>query len=60
MIKMDTDETITDAEFELIEAFCIALVDKDTYAMKEVMYLVNQKLSSECVCLEETCICKNW
>ena len=57
MIKMDTDETITDAEFELIEAFCIALVDKDTYAMKEV---VNQKLSSECVCLEEICICKNW
>ena len=60
MISLNTDEPVSDADYELIEAFCTALIDKDLYAMKEVLYVLDDKMFSECVCLEETCICGRW
>ena len=29
MISLNTDEPVSDADYELIEAFCTALIDKD-------------------------------
>ena len=60
MIDLNTDEPVTDSDYELIGAFCLALIDKDHYAMKEVLYILHEKMSSECVCLEENCICGRW
>jgi hypothetical protein len=60
MFNLDTDEIVSDADYELIEAFCIALVDKDGYAMKEVLYILNERMIGECICLEEDCICGRW
>jgi hypothetical protein len=54
MIKIDTDEVINE-----IEEFAMALMDKDQYAMKEVLYLVSQRMISYCDCLEEPCICRS-
>jgi hypothetical protein len=60
MISLNTDEVVSDSDYELIEAFCLALIDKDLYSMNEVLYLVNEKMSVECSCLEEDCICGKW
>jgi hypothetical protein len=60
MISLNTDEIVSDSDYELIEAFCLALIDKDSYSMNEVLYLVNEKMSSECSCLEERCVCGKW
>tara|TARA_R110002050_G_scaffold117344_1_gene234072 strand:+ start:46 stop:228 length:183 start_codon:yes stop_codon:yes gene_type:complete len=60
MISLNTDEVVSDSDYELIEAFCLALIDKDLYSMNEVLYLVNEKMSSECSCLEEDCVCGKW
>ena len=60
MISLNTDETISDVDRELIDAFCIALIDKDSYAMNEVLYLLNEKMNLECICLEEDCVCGSW
>jgi len=59
MIKIDTDEAINEIDHELIEEFAMALMDKDQYAMKEVLYLVSQRMISYCDCLEEPCICRS-
>ena len=40
MIKVDTDEAISDADYELLAAFTDALIDRDVYAMHEVMDIV--------------------
>ena len=60
MIKVDTDETISDADYELIAAFTDALIDRDSYAMHEVIDIVRERMIGECVCLEEDCICGSW
>jgi hypothetical protein len=60
MIRIDTDEAINEIDFELIQEFAIALMDKDHYAMKEVLYILHEKMSGDCVCLEEECICGSW
>ena len=60
MISLHTDEFIGDSDYELIEAFCLALIDKDSYAMHEVLYILNEKMALECICLEEDCICGSW
>ena len=60
MISLNTDEVVSDSDYELIEAFCLALIDKDLYSMNEVLYLVNDNMSVECSCLEEDCICGKW
>jgi len=62
MFDFDTaiDEVISDADRELMEAFCWALIDKDSYAMKEVIYILNDRMSGECICLEEDCVCGVW
>jgi len=60
MISLNTDEAVSDADYELIEAFCTAFIDKDLYAMKEVLYALGGRVFSVCVCLEERCICGRW
>jgi len=60
MISLNTDEIVSDTDYELIEAFCIALIDKDSYSMNEVLYLLNEKMNVECICLEEDCVCGSW
>ena len=55
MISLNTDEIVSDTDYELIEAFCIALIDKDSYSMNEVLYLLNEKMN-----LEEDCVCGSW
>jgi hypothetical protein len=60
MISLNTDEIVSDTDYELIEAFCIALIDKDSYSMNEVLYLLNEKMTLECICLEEDCVCGSW
>jgi|TARA_R110000822_G_scaffold141772_1_gene279622 hypothetical protein len=60
MISLNTDEPVSDAEYELIEAFCMALIDKDSYAMNEVLYLLDQRMTLDCICLEEDCACGSW
>ena len=60
MISLNTDEIVSDTDYELIEAFCIALIDKDSYSMNEVLYLLNEKMNLECICLEEDCVCGSW
>ena len=60
MNKVDTDEMVSDADYELIAAFTDALIDKDSYAMREVLDIVHERMSGECVCLEEECICGSW
>ena len=60
MISLNTDEIVSDTDYELIEAFCIALIDKDSYSMNEVLYLLNEKMNLECICLEKDCVCGSW
>ena len=60
MISLNTDEIVSDTDYELIEAFCIALIDKDSYSMNEVLYLLSEKMNLECICLEEDCVCGSW
>ena len=37
MISLNTDEVISDVDYELIEAFYTALVDRDVIAIREVL-----------------------
>jgi hypothetical protein len=56
MVTIDTDEDVSDAVIELIQSFADALIDQDELLMREVMDMVHDKMSGECVCLEEECI----
>jgi hypothetical protein len=60
MVTIDTDEDVSDAVIELIQSFADALIDQDELLMREVMDMVHDKMSGECVCLEEECICGSW
>lgn len=60
MVTIETDEDVSDAVIELIQSFADALIDKDELLMREVMDMVHDKMSGECVCLEEECICGSW
>jgi hypothetical protein len=60
MVTIETDEVVSDAVIELIQSFADALIDKDELLMREVMDMVHDKMSGECVCLEEECICGSW
>ena len=60
MISLNTDEIVSDTDSAFLAAFCLALIDKDSYSMNEVLYLLNEKMNLECICLEEDCVCGSW
>ena len=60
MIMIESDEYVSDTDLELIQSFADALIDQDELLMREVMDMVHDKMSGECVCLEEECICGSW
>ena len=60
MISLNTDEVISDVDYELIEAFYTALVDRDVIAMREVLYILDERMSKDCLCLEQRCTCGAW
>ena len=60
MIYIETDEFIHEADHDLIERFAEALIDKDRTLMNEVLYMLDERMDGDCVCLEVTCICGSW
>ena len=60
MISLNTDEVISDVDYELIEAFYTALVDRDVIAMREVLYILDERMSKDWLCLEQRCTCGAW
>jgi len=60
MVRVEVDEQVHEADHDLIERFAEALVDKDKRAMQEVLYMLEERMESNCVCLEVDCICGSW
>ena len=60
MIRVEYDEEVHEADIDLVERFAEALSDKDKIAMQEVLYMLEDRMSSSCVCLEVDCICGSW
>jgi hypothetical protein len=60
MVRIESDEELHEADFDLIERFAEALIDKDKVMMQEVLYMLEDRMSSNCVCLEVDCICGSW
>ncbi len=60
MIRLETDELMHDADYDLIERFAEALIDRDRTYMTEVLYMLHDRMSGECVCLEVDCVCGKW
>ena len=60
MISLNTDEVISDVDYELIEAFYTALVDREVIAMREVLYILDERMSKDCLCREQSCTCGAW
>jgi hypothetical protein len=36
------------------------LVDRDVIAMREVLYILDERMSKDCLCLEQRCTCGAW
>lgn len=60
MIRIESDEELHEADFDLIERFAEALIDKDKVMMQEVLYMLEDRMDSNCVCLEVDCVCGSW
>jgi hypothetical protein len=60
MVRVEVDEQVHEADHDLIERFAEALLDKDKRAMQEVLYMLEERMESNCVCLEVDCICGSW
>lgn len=60
MVRVEIDEQVHEADHDLIERFAEALLDKDERAMQEVLYMLEDRMDSNCVCLEVDCICGSW
>jgi|OM-RGC.v1.036515407 hypothetical protein len=60
MFIIESDEPIHEADQDLIERFSEALIDKDSALMAEVLYMLDERMSGDCVCLEVDCICGKW
>lgn len=60
MIRIICDEEAHESDIELIELFGVALIDKDKDTMVDLLYLVEDKMSSQCICFEEKCCCNKW
>lgn len=60
MIRLDSDEDVHEADIDLVERFAEALIDKDQSQMQEVLYMLDERMTGECVCLAEDCVCGMW
>lgn len=60
MIKIITDEEVHESDIELIELFGVTLIDRDKATMVDLLYIVEDRMSGECICFEETCVCSKW
>jgi hypothetical protein len=60
MIRIDVDENVHEADLDLVERFAEALIDRDKEQMQEVLYLLEDKMNGNCMCLEVDCICNTW
>ena len=60
MVRIESDEELHEADFDLIERFAEALIDKDKVVMQEVLYILEDRMDSNCVCLEVDCVCGSW
>jgi len=60
MIRVEYDEEVHEADIDLVERFALALLDKDQVAMQEVLYILEDRMSCNCVCLEPDCVCGSW
>ena len=60
MIRIICDEEVNESDIELIELFGVSLIDKDKDTMIDLMYVVEDKMSDECVCFENKCVCSMW
>jgi hypothetical protein len=60
MVRIESDEELHEADFDLIERFAEALIDKDKVMMQEVLYMLEDRMDSNCVCLEVDCVCGSW
>jgi hypothetical protein len=60
MVRIESDEELHEADFDLIERFAEALIDKDKVMMQEVLYMLEDRMDSNCVCLEVDCMCGSW
>ena len=60
MVRIESDEELHEADFDLIERFAEALIDKDQVMMQEVLYMLEDRMDSNCVCLEVDCVCGSW
>ena len=49
MIRLETDELMHDADYDLIERFAEALIDRDRTYMTEVLYMLHDRMSGECI-----------
>ena len=60
MIRIESDENVHEADYDLVERFAEALLDKDKVAMQEVLYMLEDRMDASCVCLDVDCICGSW
>ncbi len=60
MFLVETDEQISDTDREIIERIALALIDQDAPEIRELIYLLEERIEAECVCLELACICGGW
>ena len=52
MIRIESDENVHEADYDLVERFAEALLDKDKVAMQEVLYMLEERMDDGCNYLE--------
>ncbi len=60
MIRIESDENVHEADYDLVERFAEALLDKDKVAMQEVLYMLEERMDDGCNYLEVDRICSRW
>nr|BAR35125.1 hypothetical protein [uncultured Mediterranean phage uvMED] len=60
MIRIESDENVHEADYDLVERFAEALLDKDKVAMQEVLYMLEDRMDDGCTYLEVDRICGRW
>ena len=60
MIRLDCDENVHEADLDLIERFAEALIDQDRVQMQEILYLLDERMTGDCVCFSVDCVCGMW
>ena len=52
MIRIESDENVHEADYDLVERFAEALLDKDKVAMQEVLDMLEERMDDGCNYLE--------